>query len=674
MTERIRIQLDELRKREYRKTRTHKDMNMTEQLAGMDEMMRNANLMRIMMESQEPRFATDDRIGFHRSQIDYPYVINENGDKIYLYHGCGNIIPDYEPTLKKGMDALLAEVRNYRAKATEDKYAFYDAVIYSIEAALALADRYRDYCKDHGNQELYEALCVVPHKPAETFLQACVFLKFLIFTIRCNGNDHVAIGRFDQYMYPYFVADREKGMTEEQLFETIQEFFVSLNFDTDLYYGVQQGDNGQSMVLGGYAPDGTDMYNDLSRLCMEASIELQLIDPKINLRVNKTTPMERYVFGTKMTMQGLGFPQYSNDDVAIPALIRWGYDPEDAYNYAMAACWEFIIPGKAMDIVNIFTVNLARAVREATDLYLKDCTTFAEFKEKIRYQVEARCDYAIEKSNEKRPMPSPYMGAFVEGCIQKGIDVTCGGPKYNNFGMFGVGIASGADSMAAIEQAIFIQKICAADELVQALKDDFVGHDELRNFLMSCPKMGNNDDYVDQYGQFLVDAYADALEGKPNRFGGIFRAGTGSAMGYVKQRKFTGATPDGRREEDPFGSSLSPTLLTKLNGPLSCIQSFAKLDLSRAMNGGPLTMEIHDTVFHHQGGVEKVAALVKAFIDLGGHQLQLNSVNRELLLAAQANPEEHPNLIVRVWGWSGYFVELDKEYQDHVIHRTEFTC
>jgi len=340
----------------------------------------------------------------------------------------------------------------------------------------------------------------------------------------------------------------------------------------------------------------------------------------------------------------------------------------------MAACWEFIIPGKAMDIVNIFTVNLARAVREATDLYLKDCTTFEEFKQKIRHQVEVRCDYAIENSNAKHPMPSPYLGAFVEGCIQKGIDVTCGGPKYNNFGMFGVGIASGADSMAAIEQAIFVQKVCTPQELVQALQADFAGYDELRNFLMSCPKMGNNDDYVDSYGQFLVDAYADSLEGKPNRFGGIFRAGTGSAMGYVRQRKNTGATPDGRREEDPFGSSLSPTLLTKLNGPLSCIQSFAKLNLTRAMNGGPLTMEIHDTVFHHEGGIEKVAALVKAFIDLGGHQLQLNSVNRERLLAAQVSPEEYAHLIVRVWGWSGYFVELDKDYQDHVIHRTEFVC
>ena len=672
MTDRIRLQLDQLRKREYRNARKHSDMNMTEQLAGMDIMLHNANLMAAMTRLQEPTLMIDDRIGFHRSHIEYPYVLNEAGEQFTMFHSSGNIVPDYKLALTKGMDALLEEARALRGSAKPDQYSFYDAVILSAEAALELADRYRDHCKIHGNHELYEALCVVPHKPANTFLQACVFVKFMIFTLRCNGNDHMALGRFDQYMYPYYLSDLERGATKEQLLETIEEFFISLNFDTDLYYGMQVGDNGQSLVLGGYAPDGTDMFNTLSELCMKASMELQLIDPKINLRVNKTTPIERYVFGTHMTMQGLGFPQYSNDDVAVPALINWGYDTEDAYDYAMAACWEFIIPGKAMDVVNIFTVNLARAVREATDLYLEQCETFDAFLTKVRHQVSVRSDFAVEKSNNKRPHPTPYLSLFVDNCMEKGMDVTWGGAKYNNYGMFGVGISSGADSLAAIEQAIYVQKVCTPQELIQALKDDFNGHDQLRNFLLSCPKMGNNDEYVDKFGQFLVDAYADSLDGKKNPMGGIFRAGTGTAMTYVTQRSRTGATPDGRREADPFGSSLSPTLLTKLNGPLSCIQSFAKLDLHRAMNGGPLTMEIHDTVFHHQGGVDKVAALVKAFIDLGGHQLQLNSVNRERLLMAQQHPEEHSNLIVRVWGWSGYFVELDKTYQDHVIDRTEF--
>ena len=177
MTDRIKVQLEQLRAREYRKTRTHRDMDATAQLSAMNEFMRNANLMAMMTLAQEPRLMHDDRIGFHRSQADYPYVILDNGDRFSMFHGCGNIVPDYETAMKKGMDALLDEVKAYRSNAPADKKTFYDAVILSVEAALTLADRYREHCLAVGATELYEVLCVVPHKPAQTFHQACVFLK-----------------------------------------------------------------------------------------------------------------------------------------------------------------------------------------------------------------------------------------------------------------------------------------------------------------------------------------------------------------------------------------------------------------------------------------------------------------------------------------------------------------
>ena len=161
-------------------------------------------------------------------------------------------------------------------------------------------------------------------------------------------------GRIDQYLYPYYQADLEAGrLTQDQALDLVEEFFLSCNKDSDLYTGMQQGDNGQSVVLGGYDAEGNDQYNDLSELCMRACEELRLIDPKINLRVNRTTSLERYVRGSELTRLGLGFPQYSNDDVVIPCLIHWGYRPEDACNYTVAACWEFIIPGYGMDIPNI---------------------------------------------------------------------------------------------------------------------------------------------------------------------------------------------------------------------------------------------------------------------------------------------------------------------------------
>ena len=189
---------------------------------------------------------------------------------------------------------------------------------------------------------------------------------------------------------------------------------------------------------------------------------------------------------------------------------------------------------------------------------------------------------------------------------------------------------------------------------------------------MNCPKMGNNDDYVDDISQLLMEAFANGMNGKPNGVGGVWRAGTGSALDYVRGGRVCPATADGRLAGEPFACSFSPAPNAKIDGPLSVIMSFSKYDLKKVINGGPLTMEIHDTVFRNQEGEKKVAALVKAAMQAGIHQMQINSVNRDVLLDAQKHPENHANLIVRVWGWSGYFCELDPAYQNHIINRTEF--
>ena len=267
--------------------------------------------------------------------------------------------------------------------------------------------------------------------------------------------------------------------------------------------------------------------------------------------------------------------------------------------------------------------------------------------------------------------PAPFLSLMVEGCSERGQDISEGG-KYNNYGIHGTGITTAVDSLAAIKKYIFEEKKIEKRDLIQALKQNFEGYMELRNLLRyTAPKMGNDDDDVDQIAVKLLDCFADALKGMTNDRGGIFRAGTGSAMYYVWHAGSLPATPDGRMKGEGFGCNYSPGLFTQCRGPVSVISSFAKPHLERVINGGPLTMELHDTVFRNEESIGKVALLVKSFFDLGGHQLQLNAVNRETLLDAQKHPERYPNLIVRVWGWSGYFVELDKVYQDHIIQRAE---
>jgi len=478
-------------------------------------------------------------------------------------------------------------------------------------------------------------------------------------------------------MFPFYLHDKKRGVSDEALLECLEEFFISLNFDGDLYPGIQLGDNGQSMVLGGYDAEGNEMFNPLSRLCMQASLELNLIDPKINLRVSKKTPLELYELGTRLTKQGLGFPQYLNDDVVVSGLVKLGYDKKDALDYGVAACWEYIVPNCAFDIPNIAIMNFPKVINTAIHEHLLTCSTFDELLQRVAEGIEAECERQIARANTETFPPSPYLSIYVDGCLEQAQDFPSYPAKYNNFGCHGVGIANAADALAAVKKLVYNGMESSAPriyarQLLNALDKNFEGYDELRRRLLDAPKMGNNDDYVDSIASALMAAFSKSMNNRPNNRGGICRAGTGSAMEYILSSKNVPATADGRKAFEPYGSSFSPALSTKLDGPLSVIQSFTKYDLSDIINGGPLTLELHDATFRNDEGIRKVALLVKAFIDRGGHQLQLNAINRDRLLDAQKHPEKYPNLIVRVWGWSGYFCELDLQYQDHIIKRTEF--
>ena len=637
-----------------------------------------------VLENEKPVVFPEERIAFMRTvpvlpELYTPEEITELKKEHWLHEQgevC-NINVDYTMLLRCGFDAKRQELKalaEKRAAAGEtDKVEYLLCQERLLAAVQKLADGYRAKAVEVGNKVVAETLAKVPAKAPETFLEALQMFRIIHYTMWCGHNYHNTVGRFDQYMYPYFKRDLDNGTyTEETIFDLLEEFFLTFNRDSDLYTGMQQGDNGQSMVLGGLAPDGTDMYNLLSEQCLKASLELKLIDPKINLRVNRNTPLSTYVLGSELTKQGLGFPQYSNDDVVIPGLIDLGYDKEDAYNYVVAACWEFIIPGKALDIPNIEALSFAKAVSDATVNDLIGCESYEQFKGFVKKHMTEQIDAIEQKVKNIYVFPAPFVSLMTEGCVEKAEDISLGSAKYNNYGIHGTGVATGADSLEAIDRYVFGDKSVTAEHLVECVKNNFADDEALLTKLrFHTPKMGNNEDCVDQRAVWLLDTFADILEGRRNEFGGIFRAGTGSAMYYVWHSNEMPATADGRRQGENLGANYSPSLFIRANGPVSILQSFAKPNLRRVINGGPLTIELHDTVFRNDEAVGKVAVLVKSFMDLGGHQLQLNAVNRDTLVDAQKHPENYKNLIVRVWGWSGYFVELDKVYQDHIMERME---
>ena len=664
MTESVKSRLAFLRSGEYKKLR-HCEAIELEEYRTLPLPEARRKYFSDLAEKEKPLLFGCDLFGFNR------YFVT--GDD-FPFHHTGNLAIDYEGALGSGLCGLFKRIEAARATADDEGREFHRVLFAILKAAEALAVRYRDAAKEAGCEKLAKALGRVPFHGARDYYEALVALKFFTYIIRLDRTSHITLGRFDKYMKPYYDESVRLGVSRDEILELTELFYISLSFDSDTYPGMQLGDNGQSLMLGGCDAEGRDIWSDLSEICLEASEELCIIDPKINVRVNSKTPIEFYERCSRLTKQGLGFPQYSNDDVVIPAFVKLGYDLADARDYTVAACWEFIIPALEGGIPNVDDVNLALCVQRATKNSLAACESFEDFKCAVKNEISAACDRMVEKNaaiKERLRVYNPLLSAFIRPCIERGRDIL-DGAKYRIFGAHGSGFSCAADALTAIELGVFSGKI-DKKELLSALDASFVGYENLRAKLLSLPKMGSDNDVADKNGSFLIECYGESLSGRPNGIGGVWRAGTGSPHHYILLAQKTPATADGRRDGDPFASSFSPSLLAKASTPTAAVSSFTKQDLTKVMNGGPFTIELHDSVFASPEGESKVAALVKSFFDLGGHQMQINAVNRDTLLAAKANPDNYKNLVVRVWGWSGYFVELDEVFQDHIIKRTEFT-
>ena len=645
----------------YRKDFTeYKNLSTEYKELGLCPKERMTRRFELLSKLETPVLLPDEKICFIRTVKELPDCFTEAEweeiKKEHFIHELGymsNLSPNYERVIAGGLLAEYDEADEYGKRI--------------IDAILALTGRYREEAVREGKMELAKVLERVPAYGATSFYEALQSFRIIHYSLWLEGNYHNTVGRFDKYMWPYLKVDMEKGLyTRETALEMVEDFFLSFNKDSDLYVGVQQGDNGQSMVLGGIDENGNEVFNLLSELCLEASRNLLMIDPKINLRVNKNTPIRVYELGSELTKAGLGFPQYSNDDIVIEGLQKLGYDYKDATDYAMAACWEFIIPKVGADVANIGALSFPKMIDICLHKYLMECDTFEEFLEKVKEEIQKECDAICDGIKDLWFVPSPFMNIMIDGGIYEGA-------KYNNFGLHGTGVATAADSLAVISKYIYDEKRFTKKALIEAVDSDFEVHSEMLPILRyEAPKMGNNEDLPDNMTIQLLKMFSDSLKGKVNCRGGVYRAGTGSAMYYLWHANEIGASPDGRRKGEPFGTNFSASLFAKINGPLSVIQSFTKPDFTENINGGPLTLEFASSMFRDEDSVKKVAALVKAYIDMGGHQMQLNAVNSELLKAAQEHPEEHRQLVVRIWGWSAYFVELDKEYQEHVLRRQQY--
>ena len=650
---------------------------------------RAARLVRRQCEAERIVIEPEEKIVFTRTVPGVPPIYSPEdwsnlteGRTLHEFGPVSNICADWELLLSQGLLGRRQVALTTRARMADNTCAveFLDSAIETIDAVLGLASRYAKQAGMLGRDDLAAVLEAVPAHPARTFREALQSLRLCQAVVWLGGNYHVGLGRFDQYMWPFIRADLETGLlTIPDAEELLAEFFIALNKDSDLYPGVQQGDNGQTLTLGGVKRDGSSAANELTRMVLRVSRELELIDPKINLRISAQTDLELLSLASELTRKGLGFPQYSNDDVVIPGLVAHGYDLEDARDYVVAACWEFIIPGCGMEVVNIGAVSFPAAVDQAIRVGLADGIEFGGILSRTAENIRSQVNDLGDAYSRLLLPPAPYYSVFMRGCLEEGHDLSQG-LKYNNLGIHGAGSANAADALAAVKQFVFDEHSLSANELLAAIQANFNGCETMRqNLAENGPKVGCNDDRADALLSTLFDAFAAACEdyGRTPR-GGIIRPGTGSAMYYIWLAKghegmrepVVGATAEGRVRGEPFSANLAPSPGVRVRGPISTMQSFSKIDYHRICNGGPITMELSDSVFRDPESIRKVAMLVRIFAQLGCQQLQLNTLNVETLLDAKAHPEKHKNLIVRVWGWSGYFCELAPEYQDHIIARS----
>lgn len=632
--------------------------------------------LKMFLELETPIIMPDTKVQGLRTIKYFPDIYSEeelNDIKSTHYvHEKGkvtNVTWSVEDSLVDGLEGRRQKILNGKRQSPE----FVEFGCKTIDIVEEFADRYALAMDEAGLNADAEALRRAIRYGAKTMVEAFQTFRILHFAVWASDCYHNTVGRFDQWALPFFKHDIECGIeTEDSALEKIEDFFLSFNWDSDLYWSLAWGDNGQSLVLGGMLPDGSNGVNKLTELALIAAREIRHIDPKINLRVNKDTPIEIFELGTELTKIGLGFPQYANDDTVIPCLEYWGYEPEDARNYAIAACWEFIVPEVAMDIPNINSVSMPQLVRDVIVENLNNCNSLEELMELSKVAIKQK---AVELASVVKNLhlePAPLISVLTNSCIENGKDI-CEGLKYNNIGFHGTGLSCAADQLAAIDSMSFKTNKITKARLLDGMATNFENDNELKIMLRNdADKMGR-DDTANDIGNRLLGYLADGFEGLKTERGGVVRAGTGSAMYYVWQSRDLGATADGRTAGEYLPCNFSPSLFLKNSGPLSVLLGFSPDELKRTCNGGPVTLELHDSVFKDDAAVKKVAQLVRAYILAGGHQLQLNAVNAEKLRAAQIEPEKHQDLIVRVWGWSGHFIQLDKCYQDQILQRVEYT-
>lgn len=645
-----------------------------------------------------------------------------------LNAGDAHLAVNYERVLSDGLAGYEERVRACRAALdltdpdAIDKNVFYKAVLVVIAAVRRFAARYAALAREMAAAEKDEARAAelrriaetcerVPYEPARSFREAVQSVWFIQLILQIESNGHsLSYGRFDQYMFPYYQADIASGaITRDEALELLTCLWIktlSVNKVRSQAHTFSSAGSPmyQNVTIGGQTTDKRDAVNDLSFLVLQSVAQTRLTQPNLTVRYHAGLNKEFYDECIEVMKLGFGMPALNNDEVIIPSFIKWGVAEEDAYNYSAIGCVETAVPGKwgyrctGMSYVN-FPRMLLCVMNDGVDVttgkrFAKGYGSFRDMKsydelmeawdKTIREITRASVivENAIDKASE-RDVPDVLCSALTDDCIGRGKTIKEGGAVYDFISGLQVGIANMADSLAAIKKLVFDEGRITPAELADALETDFAGEkgEQIRQMLVNdAPKYGNDDDSVDQLVVDAYQSYIDEIAKYPNTrhdrgpIGGIRYAGTSSISANVGQGMGTMATPDGRHAHEPLAEGCSPAHNADTHGPTAVFKSVSKLPTEKITGGVLLNQKMAPTMLASERNKQKLEMLISAFFDrLHGYHVQYNIVSRETLLDAQAHPERHKDLIVRVAGYSAFFNVLSRATQDDIIARTEQT-
>lgn len=644
------------------------------------------------------------RIGDEISEISKVVKINQTD------HAQGHICPNVKEWLELGPAGVIAKAEKNLVGANASQQEFYRCVILVMQGVQKFMQRYADLLEEKADsypkytasmRELAKICQNLQNRPAQSFHEALQSTWFLFVVLHMESNaSSFSPGRLDQILYPYYQKDlAEKKMDDDQALEMIECLWLKFNEIVYLrnknsakyFAGFPIGFN---VAVGGQDENGNDASNALSHLLIQAQEDIGLPQPNLSVRLFEHTDQALLTHAVKCVSKGSGMPQFFNDKAIVSPLMDLGISKQDALNYAIVGCVELTTHGNNlgwsdaamfnMNKVLELTLNHGKCLLTGKQMGpdLGSLSTYASFSD-LEAAYQKMMDYFIEKmipcceGVEKAHidcLPTPFLSAVIDDCMDKGMDVTAGGAYYNLSGIQMIQVANLADSLAAIKELVYDKKKVDASHLEKALQNNFVGDEVLRQMLLHrVPKYGNDVAWVDELGAKWALYFREQLRKYKNYRNGPYHTGMYTVSAHVPMGQNVGASADGRFAQDPLADGgLSAVYGRDIQGPTAVLKSVSKMDNSCTTNGGLLNMKFLPDFFKTEAGITKFCNFLRAFVDLEVPHIQFNVVSKENLLDAQKHPDQYRSLTVRVAGYTAYFTELAGDLQNEIIARTSY--